>query len=239
MFEKAQARTGSAAKWAVLGGYIAAWLVSRSAVHVAQEINSTGGFFSTEKVRKTLNLFLHDKLLLHHANEGREINVPERIRFRDMDPVAVKECCSLKVTVTDITNRRMVVFSNTPEFADVEVAEAVAASIAIPFVFKPARIPSYVAGRDALYADGGLVSNLPVWVFADEKLNYERQQLPLGKVPVVAFSLGELTHEVSTVPQPRSLSYWSSLALICNIWGTNCRPTSSCGLKAASNAHSA
>jgi NTE family protein len=192
LFEKARIRAGSAAKWAVFGGFCAAWIASRSAVRVAREINSTGGFFSTGKVRETLNAFLRDKLLLHHADEGRDIEVPERVRFRDMDPVAVKKCCSLKVIVTDITNRRMVVFSNAPEFA--------------------ARIPSYLAGGDALYADGGLVSNLPVWVFADEKLNYERQILPLGKVPVVAFTLGELAQEPPTVPQPGSPSYWASLA---------------------------
>ena len=106
----------------------------------------------------------------------------------------------------------MVIFSNASEFANVEVAEAVAASIAIPFVFKPARIRSYKAGADALYADGGLVSNLPVWVFADEKLNYERQKLQLEKVPVVAFSLGDLPEQPASNPEAGSLSYWGSLA---------------------------
>ena len=146
-FETAQSKGESAAKWAMIAGFAGAWLASRSAVRVAREIASTGGYFTTENVREKLNTFLREKLLLHHANEGREVQVPERVRFRDMDPVAVKQCCSLKVIVTDVTNKRMAVFSNDPEFADVEVAETVAASIAIPGVFKPARIPSYKAGR--------------------------------------------------------------------------------------------
>ena len=211
-FETAQSKGESAAKWGMIAGFAGAWLASRSAVRVAREIASTGGYFTTENVREKLNTFLREKLLLHHANEGREVQVPERVRFRDMDPVAVKQCCSLKVIVTDVTNKRMAVFSNDPEFADVEVAETVAASIAIPGVFKPARIPSYKAGADALYADGGLVSNLPVWVFTDEKLNYERQKLPLGKVPVVAFSLGDLEQEPAAAPEAGSLSYWSGVA---------------------------
>lgn len=68
------------------------------------------------------------------------------------------------------------------------VAEAVAASIAIPIVFKPARIPSYKQDT-RLYADGGLVSNLPIWAFAEEKLNYERTRYQNGRVPVLAFGL--------------------------------------------------
>ena len=211
-FETAQSKGERAAKWGAIAGFTGAWLASRNAVRVARDIASAGGYFTTENVREALNTFLREKLLLHYANEGREAQIPERVRFRDMDPVAVKQCCSLKIIVTDVTNRRMAVFSNDPEFADVEVAEAVAASIAIPGVFKPARIPSYAAGADALYADGGLVSNLPVWVFTDEKLNYERQKLPLGKVPVVAFSLRDLEHERAAAPEAGPLSYWSSVA---------------------------
>jgi hypothetical protein len=34
-----------------------------------------------------------------------------------------------------------------------------------------------------------MVSNLPIWVFAEEKLAYERERLPDGRVPILAFTL--------------------------------------------------
>lgn len=210
-FETAQRKAACTAKWTVFGGALAAFLASPSAFRVAKEIRSSGGYFTTEHVRETLNNFLHTKVRMHHANAGRTTKVPERIRFQDIDPALVPECCSLKVIVTDVTNQRMVVFGGGSEFAEVEVAEAVAASIAIPLVFKPASIRSYRKGGDALYADGGLVSNFPVWVFAEEKLNYERAFLPLGKVPVLAFSLRDDMQAPPLQPAPGSMEQWVAM----------------------------
>ncbi|MDE1148371.1 MAG: patatin-like phospholipase family protein [Azospirillaceae bacterium] len=210
MFETSQRKAATVAKWAMRGGMAAAWLKSPGTVKVAREIASTGGFFDTEPVRHALNEFLHTKLRMHHANAGRDIVVPERVRFRDIDPTVAPECCSLKVIVTDVTNRRMIVFGDMRQHGDVEVAEAVAASIAIPGVFKPARIPSYRHGPDALYADGGLVSNLPIWVFAEEKLNYERSALPCGKVPTLAFSLRDDEEDTVAPLNQNSFAYWVS-----------------------------
>ena len=156
---------------------------AKKATDVAREIERDGGYFGTELIREQLNYFLRTKLTQHHADAARDVEVPERVRFCDMSPSIAPECCSLKVIVTDVTNRRMIVFDNSDEYQNVEVAEAVAASISIPFVFKPARIPSYDEQPDALYADGGMVSNLPIWVFAEEKLNYERSQMPKSRVP--------------------------------------------------------
>jgi len=179
-FKKAQSQV-SGGWWSRLTGL--SWL------RVAREIFGTRGYFDTELIREKLNYFLRVKLQEHHANAGRVVNLPERIRFRDIAPEEVEECCSLRIIVTDVTNQRPVVFGPSPDHADVEVAEVVAASISIPFFFKPARIRSYSKAPNALYADGALVSNLPIWVFAEEKLNYERTQSPKCRVPILAFSL--------------------------------------------------
>ena len=137
-FEKAQRNAESAAKWGIRLGSFAAYLASPSAVRVAQEFDPQVAISLTEKVRDELNSYLRKKLLGYRMAKGDYTDVPKRIRFRDIDPELVKKCCSLKVIVTDVTNRRMVTFSNAPEFADVEVAEAVAASIAIPlFLSRP------------------------------------------------------------------------------------------------------
>ncbi len=164
-------------------------LAIRSVFAAARRTKAAGGYFDTVHVREAMNNFLRIKIRQHHAALGNSDEVPARIRFRDIDYERLDACCPLKIVVTDISNQRMVVFDNSEAFADVEVAEVVAASIAIPGLFKPARIPSHRAGGDALYVDGGLVSNMPLWVFSEEKLNYERQVMPNGKVPILAFSL--------------------------------------------------
>jgi NTE family protein len=45
------------------------------------------------------------------------------------------------------------------------VADAVRASMSIPFFFKPVRLPNRVTGRESTLVDGGLLSNFPVDVF--------------------------------------------------------------------------
>jgi NTE family protein len=45
------------------------------------------------------------------------------------------------------------------------VAEAVRMSMSIPFFFEPVRVRNPQTGRDHLIADGGVLSNFPVWLF--------------------------------------------------------------------------
>lgn len=212
VFKKAGEQALRTGKWGKRTGVLGAWLCGRSAVRVAKEIVATGGYFTTEHVRQHLNEFLRIKLQEHHANAGNTITLPERIRFRDMDPQTVPECCSLKVIVTDISNQKLAIFDGSPEYQDVEVAEAVAASIAIPLVFKPAQIRSYSRAPHTLYADGGMVSNLPIWVFAEEKLNFERTQMPNARVPILAFTLeGDGNVELPVSPG-NTVAYVQALA---------------------------
>lgn len=93
------------------------------------------------------------------------------IRFRDLVEAG---CAPLKVVASDLR-------SHAPEVFDVmhspsmPVVDAVRASISYPFVFKP--VP--MGGR--YLVDGGLASNLPVFLFERER----RQRYG----PVVAFDL--------------------------------------------------
>lgn len=176
---------------------------------LAREIRTTGGYFKIDEVRARLDYLLRIKLTEHYANAGQAIKFPGPITFKDInaieDEYVDQQCCSLKVIVTDVTNGRPLIFGNSPEHRDVAVAEAVAASVSIPGIFKPARIPSYAAQPDALYADGGLVSNLPIWVYREEKLNYERSECPKDTVPVLAFSLANVQDDtLATKPLPGS-----------------------------------
>lgn len=80
------------------------------------------------------------------------------VYFRDFDRAGRR----LRVIATDLAARRLVLFSSK-ETPDVRVAEAVAASAALPIACRH-RI---VAGRK--YIDGGIVSNLPAWTFDEER----------------------------------------------------------------------
>lgn len=94
--------------------------------------------------QQALSLKLHD---------GPDVTFAD-LRARGLPP--------LKIVATDISCRQMALFSarTTP---DCPVADAIAASICLPVVFKPWRI------GERLYFDGGLVSNLPAWTFDDER----------------------------------------------------------------------
>ena len=68
----------------------------------------------------------------------------------------------LKIVAADITRARMTLFSYDRS-PGVRVADAVAASVCIPFIFEPWRI------ERTRYVDGGVVSNFPAWPFDEER----------------------------------------------------------------------
>jgi NTE family protein len=71
--------------------------------------------------------------------------------------------CDLRIIASDLTNRQVLVF-NRSKNPDMKVAEAVRMSSGIPFFFEPYRL------GEKLVVDGGLLSNYPLWVFAESNL---------------------------------------------------------------------
>lgn len=141
------------------------------------------GMLTTESMTRVLNDVIRAQLIAHHRANRSDIQVPEKVRFRDMDPRHVPQCCALKIVTTDVRAGKPLLFDrNTP---DALVAEVVAASAAIPVVFSPPRVNGHA---DTVFADGGLTSNLPVWSFRDEKRQFERQE-QVPPVPIFAFTL--------------------------------------------------
>jgi|GEM_PF-5988789 len=69
----------------------------------------------------------------------------------------------LRIVATDLSDRTGKLFSEqaTPEQS---VARAVSASVAIPFLFKPVEIDA------RHYCDGGIISNLPIWAFDEDRI---------------------------------------------------------------------
>jgi NTE family protein len=84
----------------------------------------------------------------------------------------------LKILATDVDSRMPVIFSAAGGHEqNGSVVDAVRASISYPYVFRP------VMSNDRLLVDGGLCSNLPILLFAQER-NVDR-------LPVFAFDLAE------------------------------------------------
>ncbi|HZF96031.1 MAG TPA: patatin-like phospholipase family protein [Allosphingosinicella sp.] len=76
----------------------------------------------------------------------------------------------LRMVAADVTNGEMHTFG-FPGDDTLPVAPAAIASACFPFFFRPAR------NGDRMFIDGGLMSNLPVWLFDDER-DDETSHLP-------------------------------------------------------------
>lgn len=137
----------------------------------------SGGFFHTGRMRAFIDRVIAEKI--GHAG-------PRPVRFGDIAATGLP----LKITVSDIRSGQLLVIDS--RHADVAIADAVVASLSIPFIFPPARIAGLEPGP-ALprYLDGGLISNLPSWAFLTEKTRLERRLRGrvVRPIPIVAFSL--------------------------------------------------
>jgi predicted acylesterase/phospholipase RssA len=151
------------------------------------------GWFRTNGMIDAINSLLHDRLTRNYdayerATGKRLPRTFDRIvRFGDINR-NVPNCTTLKIIATDLARNRVVVFSShdTP---DVSIAQAVAASAAVPFLFEPVHVRWPDGDEGRIYVDGGLASNLPIWVFRDEKAADERR---VGsRIPTLGFALRE------------------------------------------------
>jgi NTE family protein len=105
---------------------------------------------------------------------------------------------TLKIVAANLTTKKPQLFS--PELTpDVDIADAVVASIALPVVFRLPRIR--ISGtadlqvgqvRRDMFADGGIVSNLPAWPFDEERAIDPH-------VPTLAFEL--VGNDVESAPR--------------------------------------
>jgi NTE family protein len=146
------------------------------------------GLFSTLAMRDTLNSLIREKLEQHYAAIGLRVAVPSLVRFVDIDPAVIDGCVPLKIIVTNVRTGGIEIF-DYKNWPYVVIADAVAASAAIPLVFSPPRIRGY-ADDAAVFVDGGLVSNLPAWSFRNEKRTIERAEGG-PPIPILAFTLAD------------------------------------------------
>jgi NTE family protein len=95
-------------------------------------------------------------------------------QLADPEATELKERYRLKVIVSDVTHRRLLVLPDDAaalgiEPDDLEVAYAVRMSMSIPIFFEPVMHRNPRTGLDHLIVDGGMLSNFPVWLFDADK----------------------------------------------------------------------
>ncbi len=173
------------------------------------------GFFRTREARNFLNARLLERVQEAALKSSRLVPPAEhRVTFADIDPAY--GFTPLKIVVTNIDQGRLEIIDNSCQ--DTVVADAVIASMSIPMLFRPAKIRGYrprpgryVDASDR-YVDGGLVSNLPIWVFLQDKLAAERQRGNRRPLPILAFQLKRVPGGSRENPANGSASYlWNGL----------------------------
>src|SRR5690242_15066964 len=189
-FNRVLRRPGRLAKGAMAAGLVGAFVVGPRAMRTLGGLWRSLGHFSTDGVRDFVNARIRERLGDLWAASGRNPDlVPDPVCFEDLDYATFSQLRPLKIIATDVLQMRPVLFDRdrTPR---VPIGDAVAASIAIPLAFRPVTVRNLPAELgEALFADGGLVSNLPFWVFNEEKMAVERANPADPPVPIVAFKL--------------------------------------------------
>lgn len=114
-----------------------------------------------------------ERFLLDNVRR-RYQNLADGFDFRDLSNAGGKP---LKIVAADVVSRRSVVFANDQggDTFDWSVIGAVRASTSYPFVFQPVKL------HNNYLADGGISSNLPVFLFEKERRN--------NGLPILAFDL--------------------------------------------------
>jgi|GEM_PF-1283453 len=149
------------------------------------------GLFDPGPMKETLNDLLRSKLEEHYRLIGRPVDeLREAIRFRHLK--GISRCVPLKIIVANARTGRLRLFDEHDE--TVAIADAVAASAAIPFFFRSPAIRGVEGEENAIYVDGGLISNLPSWAFREEKRAWERRS-DGPPVPIIAFTLSDVAGE--------------------------------------------
>lgn len=128
------------------------------------------GLFSGRKLEQVLDEWIRSSPKIKpHADEIPP--APELLQFRHLQDLSKRHPSlyfpPLFLAATNLTTRQLEIFNSVDtEYQNVPIAQAVRASSGVPLFFRPVLVNG--GPRPGWYVDGGLVSNFPAWVFADE-----------------------------------------------------------------------
>lgn len=132
------------------------WWKSRAKV---RDVLAARGVYSGERLEAKLRDFI--------VRKHRGLENAAEITFADLTRLG---CKPLRVVAANLQTRRGILMGDVPDSPVRNVLTAVRASCSYPFLFQPVMLH-----RQAL-VDGGLASNLPVWLFDEER---DRDGFPL------------------------------------------------------------
>jgi predicted acylesterase/phospholipase RssA len=144
-----------------------------TAVRLLDPIATDLGYFSLSGFQNWYNSLL-----------ARKLNKDSLVTFGDID-------FDLRIISADLRNSKLIVHSRQTR-PDRPFAEAVAASICIPLVFRPKTFGE--PPNQELHVDGGILSNFPAWVFN------EQGKASIDQLPVVGFELVDDSSQLPTRP---------------------------------------
>ncbi|GAA6620797.1 patatin-like phospholipase family protein [Scytonema sp. NUACC26] len=154
------------------------------------EIRQNFGFCNGNK----LTHFLLKKIQNSQKVANSESSLKEKLKnatditFQNLQDIG---CSPLKIVASDIKSHQAVVYpqGEGEEALNYSVIKAVRASMSYPFVFTP------VIESDRILVDGGLSSNLPVFLFKQEQRKNSK--------PVIAFDLYSQEYPKSPDAKPK------------------------------------
>lgn len=124
------------------------------------------------------------------------------------DDLEAQNLPQFKVVATDITRKRAAVFPDDCHLYGKSVMQAVRASAGYPFVFHP------VNAGGAFLVDGGVASNLPSFLFAEES---QRSRLPTLAFDLVSNKLAAITDILSFAKETFYTCLEASDKLLCDV----------------------
>lgn len=110
--------------------------------------------------------------------------IPRETTLKDLfektgNDLVISVCC---------INRQRAVYLHHAQFPNVRVIDALCCSMCIPIIFQP-RLQTFLGSED-MYVDGGLVDNMPLWVFNDIEKLYSGNLLSVNRNTIPNTTLG-------------------------------------------------
>lgn len=146
---------------------------------IIRKLYEDSGLYRAKRLEEFLRAKMLEKPALDRKGSKDRKNLPRDFTFRNLRSAGYTK--ALKIIASDVVSRRSVVFSagdgpNEHEM-DWSVITAVRASTSYPFVFEP------VAFNQNYFSDGGISSNLPVFLFEQERKTERKPILAFDLVP--------------------------------------------------------
>jgi predicted acylesterase/phospholipase RssA len=190
----------------------------RDLAPLARDVWLRRGFFKGERLEKFVDELLRRSPRLHdvvgRADELTFGAVRKRLEEKN-DRFFVPP---LVLTATNLTKRKLALIGHLDEtYSNVSIARAVRASAGFPVVFHPVRMPT--STEDHWFADGGMVSNFPSWIFTQnlrERMDRFAKYRGIATAPWMHIGLRVVDDEPDNPPDLAEPLHWfqSLLAMV-------------------------